>query len=368
MKNKLSLLLPLLERDQRYYFAFNITINEFEYLNPSCISFFGFDKKELKPEELFAMVHPDDRNFLLARYVELTPGQFKEDIVFRITPPDQKEYTLRLHMLLEEAEGTGRMLTGYAEDITALTLHDQTAKDLSNKKNAILNILSHDLTGPLGSIQHLTYVLNKKTKSHNDEQLQTIISSIENISKRSIQMIQDFIKLEFLESAGVDLIKSRVNLVEAIQPFISEYLVSQNRINKAFLFEPASSHIYVDIDQEKFMQVINNLISNAIKFTPDGGTIAIRVTEENEKVLISISDTGIGIPEKFHPTLFEKFSSARRTGLKGEPSVGLGMSIIKTIVEWHKGKIWFESQENAGTTFYIALDRSLTTSTVLPRK
>src|SRR5690606_12904610 len=96
MKNKLSLLLLLLERDQRYYFAFNITINEFEYLYRSCISFFSFDKKELKPEELFAMVHPDDRNFLLARYVELAPGQFKEDIVFRITLPDQKEYTLRL--------------------------------------------------------------------------------------------------------------------------------------------------------------------------------------------------------------------------------------------------------------------------------
>ena len=70
-------------------------------------------------------------------------------------------------------------------------------------------------------------------------------------------------------------------------------------------------------------------------------------------------DTGVGIPEKFHEKLFEKFSTARRTGLKGEPSVGLGMSIIKTIIEWHEGKIWFESQQNKGTTFYIEIPCSL---------
>ena len=359
MTNKATLLLPFLECDQRIYYAFSLTHKRFEYLSPFFDSFFGLDQNQIRPDQLFAMIHPDDRTFLRASYLQLKPGRLKRDLEFRITLPDKKEYTLRFHMLLEESEISGRMLTGYAEDITAFKLHNQTAKDLTNKKNAILNILSHDLTGPLGSIQHFTYVLNKKTKSLNDAQLETIISSIEKISKRSIQMIQEFIKMEFIESVGVDLIKERVNLVETLQPFLSEYQTSPNRIKKTFLFEPTTPHIYVEIDQNKFMQVINNLISNAIKFTHDGGTILLRVHEKNDKVLITITDDGIGIPEKFHPTLFEKFSNARRTGLKGEPSVGLGMSIIKTIVEWHRGKIWFESEENVGTTFYIEIDRSL---------
>lgn len=357
MDNKFSFLLPLLERDERIYFAFNLAQQHFEYLSPSFESFFGMVEKQVCPDELFVMVHAGDRNFLRALYLELKPGEFKKDIDFRITIPNQKEYTLRVQMLLEETENFGRMLTGYAEDITAVKMYEQTAEDLSNKKNAILNILSHDLTGPLGSIQHFTYILNKKTKSLKDDQLETVISSIEKISKRSIQMIQEFIKMEFIESAGVDLIKKRVNIVESLEPFIREYQASQHQIKKTFLFEPASSHIYVEIDQNKFMQVINNLISNSIKFTPDGGTITLSVQEKDDKVLISISDDGIGIPEKFHSSLFEKFSTARRSGLKGEPSVGLGMSIIKTIVEWHRGNIWFESKEDEGTTFYIEIDR-----------
>src|SRR5690554_8051507 len=75
----------------------------------------------------------------------------------------------------------------------------------------------------------------------------------------------------------------------------------------------------------------------------------------DDTVTLSVSDTGIGIPRKYHDKLFDKFSQGRRTGLKGEPSVGLGMSIIKTIVEWHRGKIWFKSEENKGSTFFVEL-------------
>jgi len=103
---------------------------------------------------------------------------------------------------------------------------------------------------------------------------------------------------------------------------------------------------------------INNLISNALKFTPDGGNIDLFVKENKEDIIISITDNGIGIPAKYHTTLFDKFSKARRPGLKGEPSTGLGMSIIKTIIEWHGGQIWFDSEENKGTTFYIRLPRA----------
>ncbi|RZK35204.1 MAG: ATP-binding protein, partial [Hymenobacter sp.] len=105
-------------------------------------------------------------------------------------------------------------------------------------------------------------------------------------------------------------------------------------------------------------QAVNNLISNAIKFTRDGSSITLSLEERPEKVMIIVSDNGIGIPERFHAALFDKFSPAGRTGLNGEPSVGLGMSIIKTIVEWHEGRIWFESEETKGTTFYIEIAKS----------
>jgi two-component system sensor histidine kinase VicK len=80
--------------------------------------------------------------------------------------------------------------------------------------------------------------------------------------------------------------------------------------------------------------------------------------EDRGTVLIWVADNGIGIPKKYHASLFDKFTKARRPGLREEPTVGLGMSIIKTIVEWHKGKIWFESEEDKGTTFYVEIPRN----------
>jgi two-component system sensor histidine kinase VicK len=136
---------------------------------------------------------------------------------------------------------------------------------------------------------------------------------------------------------------------------VEQYKAAENDIAKVFIFDAVEDEIFVEIDEYKFNQVLNNLISNAIKFTADGGTITIRIVKGESNVLITVADNGIGIPEKYHANLFKKFTKARRPGLKGEPSVGLGMSIIKTIVEWHGGKIWFESKVGEGSTFYIEM-------------
>lgn len=126
---------------------------------------------------------------------------------------------------------------------------------------------------------------------------------------------------------------------------------------KTFQLFTNQKAIFFEIDEPKFMQAINNLLSNAIKFTPDGGVINLRLEERADKVLIQVEDNGIGVPDHLQEKIFEKFSKARRPGLKGEPSTGLGMSIIKTIIEWHGGRIWLESEENKGTTFFIELPR-----------
>ncbi|MET1054266.1 MAG: ATP-binding protein, partial [Pedobacter sp.] len=87
------------------------------------------------------------------------------------------------------------------------------------------------------------------------------------------------------------------------------------------------------------------------------GHIHLDIRDTDTHVSLSIADDGIGIPKQYHATLFDKFTDAGRTGLNGQRSTGLGMYIIKSIVEWHGGKIWFESEENQGTTFYIELPK-----------
>lgn len=314
--------------------------------------------EEADPARLLELVPPADLEYLQSSYSSLQLGDYKDDIEFRLNLPDGKEYQFRLTVYLHGKSEEKAVLTGYLEDITAAKAHERRLDDLSNRKNAVLNILSHDLAGPLGAIQNYTYLLSKQKSVLDVEQVAKMISAIEKISKRSTNLIQQFVRNEFLESMGVEVSKTRVNLVEKLEYFMTDYYGVQDTSNLNFEFNTSSKEIYADIDDAKFMQVFNNLISNAMKFTPDGGKITINMEKREETILISVSDTGIGIPKEFQAQLFEKFNKARRPSLKGEPSVGLGMSIIKTIVEWHDGKIWFESEENQGTTFYIEIPAS----------
>ncbi|RZM21235.1 MAG: ATP-binding protein, partial [Pedobacter sp.] len=173
-----------------------------------------------------------------------------------------------------------------------------------------------------------------------------------------IKLIRDFIDQEFIESASVKLVRSRVELVGKISTASQDYLNMQESLRVNFSCRSNRNTVFAEIDEDKFMQVINNLVSNALKFTPEGGKIDIYIRENKKEVLITVADTGIGIPKRFHATLFEKFTDARRSGLRGERSTGLGMSIIKSIVEWHEGKIWFVSEEGSGTTFFIQLPKT----------
>lgn len=136
-----------------------------------------------------------------------------------------------------------------------------------------------------------------------------------------------------------------------------DLLAMQIELTTNFSWASNKNSIYIDLDEDKFMQVINNLISNALKFTRDGGNIYLNIKDTDTHVILSIADDGIGIPEKYHATLFDKFTDAGRTVPNGPLSTGLGRYIIKNIVEWHSGKIWFESEENQGTTFYIELPK-----------
>lgn len=353
MSDPAKLLLDLANHDTRIYCAFDISKNAYVYSNPAFQAFFHLRPEEATPRLLYQMVHPEDKNYLKTVFESMKPGDFRDNLEFRFLLRERLHF-LRLSIVLTECEINGRIITGYIDDLTGFRESLDTMEALSSKKNAVLNILSHDLAGPLGSISNYSYLLSKKADPA-DALSVKMIKSIESIARRCIRLIQEFVKLEFIESSGVDLVKSRYNLVDRISAFMEDYLQHEVELKKNFSFifdEPA---IYAEIDEYKFMQVINNLISNSLKFTPDNGSIEVRVSRNNELVRIEVKDTGIGIPEEFHQTLFDKFSKARRSGVKGEPSVGLGMSIIKTIVEWHQGKIWFTSKVGEGTTFYIEI-------------
>jgi two-component system sensor histidine kinase VicK len=116
--------------------------------------------------------------------------------------------------------------------------------------------------------------------------------------------------------------------------------------------------VYAHLDVNKMTQVLTNLVSNAIKFTPDGKRVAVKVEKWPGCFRVHVIDEGVGIPESLQPYLFERFTKARRPGLRGEHTTGLGLALCKTIVEWHKGSIKVNSAEGQGCTITVEIPQA----------
>jgi two-component system sensor histidine kinase VicK len=350
--------LALAELTKHAIFSFNVESNQFTYTNPAFKEFAILNDNSLTGMDIEELIHPQDVGFVKEGYKGLLQEGIKQNVEFRILLPDKTVKTIRMEAFIIASDNSGQVITGIIEDITSFKEHNDTLNKFSNKKNALLTILSHDLLGPLGTIQNLSVLIQRKSTSPETEKLSQFVNSIEKISRRSIAMIRNLLNQEFLESAGAELVVRNINIVVAVRSLIEEYKQSEEISKRTFNFSVSTDTILIDIDEAKVVQAINNLISNALKFTRDHGIVDVSIKEEDDTILLTVSDNGVGIPEAHHDSLFDKFTSARRTGLHGEASHGLGMSIIKSIIDWHHGQIWFESKENEGTTFFIRLPRT----------
>jgi two-component system sensor histidine kinase VicK len=249
------------------------------------------------------------------------------------------------------------LLSGHVRDVSVIRNIIENANRYQAKKNSMLEILSHDLASPLVLAQQMSDYFAEKVKVLDDKRLNAMIEEMRLACQEGVDLIRDFVDQEFLESSNVDLKLTRLDLVERLGLLLDNYQQREHAVGHHFHFETSHPSIYADIDENKFLQVINNLLGNALKFTPDGGHLRVHVEQFPSHVLVTVADNGIGIPAALQPVLFERFTRAGRLGLRGEKTTGLGMSIIKTIVELHQGDIWLESAEDQGTTFYIKLPR-----------
>ena len=250
------------------------------------------------------------------------------------------------------------LLGGTLRDISALKRH-QVNSDLFNvRKNAALEILSHDLSGAFVMVQQIVQYLSEEVATPAGSRVPDLLRVLETTSRDSVKMIRDFIDLEFLASVHTDLKRDRVDVGEVLRAPLEDLHRSKGLLGQTFAYILPTAPLYALLDVNKFTQVITNLVSNAIKFTPDEKQVAVQVEPGPGCVCIRVMDEGIGIPEALQPHLFEAFTKARRPGLRGEPTTGLGLALCKTIVEWHRGTISVTSTEGQGTTFTVEIPQA----------
>lgn len=223
----------------------------------------------------------------------------------------------------------------------------------NQEKDRILRTVAHDLRNPIGGIASLTSVMTEE--NYSDEQKE-LLNIIRETSFNSIELINEI--LEATESASAILHKEAVEvnslLSNSVELMRFKAAEKQQIINTFLLNSP----LEIYISREKIWRVISNLISNAIKFSPEGSAILVMAIDLENEIQISVKDHGIGIPEKLKNQVFNMFTDAKRPGTAGEKSFGLGLSICKQIIEDHNGRIWFESDTENGTSFNFTLPKN----------
>jgi len=305
-------------------------------------------------DKVIAKIDPEDLLYLQDVFGNILAGRFSGKITFKLRHPEKFRW-LQVTPFIGEYEGS-EVITGAVTDVTDEVLNMQSLTKFTDKKNSILHMLGHDLRGPLNIARSLMKTITRQVE---DPVLLEKTEHIAGILQQSIDMISDLVKREFLETTSAELVKTRVNIVKLTRDYLEECKRSEALAGISFELSSSSQKIFIKLDNAKFMQVINNLISNSLKFTPAGGTISVSILEDGDQVHFRFTDTGIGIPESLLPEIFEKFTAARRPGLQGEPTLGLGLSIVKSIIGWHQGWISCESKEAEGTTFFIRLPKNL---------
>jgi signal transduction histidine kinase len=222
------------------------------------------------------------------------------------------------------------------------------------EKDRILRAVAHDLRNPIGGIASLTALMLMEDL---DSEQKELLELIQNTTNNSLELIN-----EILEATGNTTTNTSVKQMVDINTLLSNSVellrFKAAEKNQKIMLDTLDAPEELFISREKIWRVISNLISNAIKFSPKGADIHVKVVNEGDNIRISVNDHGIGIPDNIKNQVFNMFTQAKRLGTAGEPSFGLGLSISKQIVESHGGEIWFDSVPGDGTTFYIRLKKS----------
>ncbi len=228
-------------------------------------------------------------------------------------------------------------------------------EELSKLKNEFISNISHELRTPLASVVGFAETI----ATDSDLSRETIKEFSEIIlseGKRLAKIINDVLDFSKLESGEEELKKEEFEIREVIDELEAEFMNEIKQKELVFTKNYPQTNIKIFADRKRIKQAISNLISNAIKYTPNGGRITLMIEDFEKEIEITLSDTGIGISEKEIPKLFQKLSKIYRPNAP-ITGAGMGLAIVKQIIDMHKGVIRVKSEENKGTTFIIRLPK-----------
>lgn len=296
-----------------------------------------------------------DRTHLL----NVSSGQdLPQTFYFRFFKENQKILAIaELHH--QEVETLRRTMVGLNNDLSNLNreLQKKNAElvKLNDLKNQFLGIAAHDLRNPLGAIHTLSeFLLDEAGERLSQEHLQ-FIEVIHSSSRFMLTLLDQLLDIARIEAGRLDLDIQPADMIALVKSCVdlNQVIASKKRIR--IRFDHYEFIPIVEMDSMKIEQVLHNLISNAVKYSPPDTLVTVSVFLSGENITVSVADQGPGIPPQDIQNLFKPFSRTSVKAPGGEKSTGLGLAIVHKIVLGHLGKIWVESKVGLGSTFYFSL-------------
>ncbi len=307
-----------------------------------------------------AAIDKDDFSVDLLNFPIITGSEagLQLDLIFRIITVIFFILVLiiifQMHKAWKKNEENNRLLKQLHSQISEQNTymqHIMNALEESESENLrVTKIIAHDLRSPIGAIVSASSLLLNETKLN--EEASELISIIQKAGINALTFMTAILEKE---DAHAVLKKEPVELNTLIKYCAN--ILKYKAIEKRQTITIDSQTILLDCNLENIWRVISNLLTNAIKFSPDHSTIVLQTTEFDEHVIIEVKDQGIGIPNDLKPSLFTSQERRKRIGTRGEKPYGMGLPIAKKIIDAHKGKIWFEENEFKGTTFFVQLPK-----------
>lgn len=254
--------------------------------------------------------------------------------------------------------------SGFISGIVCV-LHDVTEQQkIDRERKQFVSNVSHELRTPLTSMRSYIEALNDG--AWRDEKVAPeFLKVTQDETDRMIRMINDLLSLSRMDSGTVKLDLELVNINGLVNYILDRFdmMLKKDKIdtrdiktkNYTIKRDFTKRDLWVELDTDKFIQVVDNIMNNAIKYSPDGGVITCRLLETHNNVILSISDQGLGIPKKDLGHVFDRFFRVDKARSRAQGGTGLGLAISKEVIELHHGRIWVDSVEGKGSTFYISL-------------
>ncbi len=310
------------------------------------------------------LLHPEDRPMmqaaLAATYVAAGRAATKHGplMEYRILRPDGTVRWLQgAGVVQRDAEGRALQFVGVSIDITERRRAQQALLEADRRKDEFLAVLAHELRNPLAPIRNGVQILRLRTAA-DDAMLQRTLGMMDRQASHLVRLVDDLLDISRITRGRLELRQRRLFLTDVLANAVdgSRMLIEGRGHELIVEIRPGADSLQVDGDADRLVQVFSNLLSNSAKYTDKGGRITLTLDREGSEAVVSIQDNGIGIPPQALERVFEMFSQAHSREQRADGGLGIGLSLVRTLVQMHNGSVTALSDGlGTGSTFKVRL-------------